>query len=67
LVELISGQVEMAMMRGLTTAPNHTIRADCQNQLFANYHGNKVVASPAGKDNVKTAEQAMAHMKMDSS
>jgi ribose transport system substrate-binding protein len=65
LAKLISGQGEVAIMRGVPTAPNHSIRAECQRKLFATYPGIKVVASPADYDNVETAkQQAMATMKM---
>jgi ribose transport system substrate-binding protein len=40
-------------------APNHTIRADCRQNLSATYPGIKLVASPADNDNVGTA-QALA-------
>ncbi len=50
-------------MRGVPTAPNRAIRADCHQKLFANYPGIKVVASPADNDNVETAQaQALATM-----
>jgi ribose transport system substrate-binding protein len=63
LAKLIHGQGEVAIMRGVPTAPNHSIRADCQRKLFATYPGIKVVASPADNDNVETAQQqALATM-----
>jgi ribose transport system substrate-binding protein len=63
LANLLGGQGEVAIMRGVPTAPNHAIRAECQRKLFANYPGIKVVASPADNDNVETAQQlALATM-----
>ena len=63
LANLLGGQGEVAIMRGVPTAPNHAIRAECHRKLFANYPGIKVVASPADNDNVETAQQlALATM-----
>jgi ribose transport system substrate-binding protein len=63
LADLLGGQGEVAIMRGVPTAPNHAIRADCHQKLFAKYPGIKVVASPADNDNVETA-QALAQATM---
>ena len=43
LANLLGGQGEVAIMRGVPTAPNHAIRAECHRKLFANYPGIKVV------------------------
>jgi ribose transport system substrate-binding protein len=64
LAHLLDGQGEVAILRGVPTAPNHAIRAECHRKLFANYPGIKVVASPADHDNVATAQEvALATMK----
>jgi len=63
LAELVGGQGEVAIMRGVPTAPNHAIRAECHRKLFASFPGIKVVASPADNDNMETArQQAVATM-----
>ena len=64
LVELLGGKGEVAIMQGVTTAPNHAIRVDCHRKVFAAHPGIKVVATPADDDNIAKAEQqALATMR----
>ncbi len=55
LVELLGGQGEVAIMLGVPTAPNHAIRAKCEQAVFAAHAGIKVVATGIDNDNIETA------------
>jgi ribose transport system substrate-binding protein len=60
LVEVLGGQGEVAIMMGVPTAPNHSIRADCHRKVFAENPGIKVVAEGIDNDNIETAQQQAA-------
>jgi ribose transport system substrate-binding protein len=60
LVELLGGQGEVAIMMGVPTAPNHSIRADCHRKVFAEHSGIKVVAEGIDNDSIETAQQQAA-------
>jgi ribose transport system substrate-binding protein len=63
LVKLLNGQGEVAIMQGVTTAPNHAIRVRCHQQVFARHPGITVVATPIDQDSITIAEQqALATM-----
>jgi len=63
LAVIIGGQGEVAIMMGVPTAPNHAIRARCEQQTFGRYPGIKVVATGIDNDNIETAQkQAQAIM-----
>lgn len=63
LVKLLDGQGEVAIMMGVPTAPNHSIRAECHKKTFEKYPGIKVVATGVDNDNIETAQkQASAIM-----
>ncbi len=57
LVELLGGKGEVAIMMGVPTAPNHAIRARCEQATFAKSPGIKVVATGIDNDNIETAQQ----------
>lgn len=64
LVQLLGGKGQVAIMHGVTTAPNHAIRVDCHRQEFARHPGIQVVANPADDDNIdKAQQQALATMR----
>ncbi|MFJ6324702.1 MULTISPECIES: substrate-binding domain-containing protein [unclassified Rhizobium] len=60
LVEVLGGQGEVAIMQGVPTAPNHSIRADCHRKVFAEHPGIKVVAEGIDNDSIETAQQQAA-------
>lgn len=60
LVEVLNGEGEVAIMMGVPTAPNHSIRADCHRQVFAEHKGIKVVAEGIDNDSIETAQQQAA-------
>lgn len=60
LVEVLGGEGEVAIMMGVPTAPNHSIRADCHRQVFAEHPGIKVVAEGIDNDSIETAQQQAA-------
>ena len=63
LVQVLGGQGEVAIMQGVTTAPNHAIRVRCHQQVFDRHRGIKVVATPIDQDSIAIAEQeALATM-----
>ena len=63
LVKLLNGQGEVAIMQGVTTAPNHAIRVRCHQEVFASHPGITVVATPIDQDSITIAEQqALATM-----
>lgn len=57
LVEVLGGEGEVAIMMGVPTAPNHSIRADCHRQVFAEHPGIKVVAEGIDNDSIEIAQQ----------
>ncbi len=57
LVKLLNGQGEVAIMQGVTTAPNHAIRVRCDQQVFTRHPGITVVATPIDQDSITIAEQ----------
>ena len=57
LVELTGGQGEVAIMLGVPTAPNHAIRARCEQAVFAQHPGIKVAATGIDNDNIETAQK----------
>lgn len=60
LVEVLGGEGEVAIMQGVPTAPNHSIRAECHRQVFAENPGIKVVAEGIDNDSIETAQQQAA-------
>ncbi len=60
LVELLDGKGEVAIMMGVPTAPNHSIRAKCHREVFAENPGIKVVAEGIDNDSIETAQQQAA-------
>ncbi|WP_243429522.1 substrate-binding domain-containing protein [Acetobacter sacchari] len=63
LVKLIDEKGEVAIMMGVPTAPNHSIRAQCEQKVFAKYPAIKVVATGIDNDSIETAQkQASAIM-----
>ena len=60
LVELLGGQGEVAIMMGVPTAPNHAIRAQCHQDVFAKHPGIKVVATGIDNDSIDTAQKQAA-------
>ncbi|UNK39901.1 substrate-binding domain-containing protein (plasmid) [Shinella sp. H4-D48] len=60
LVEVLGGEGEVAIMQGVPTAPNHSIRAECHRQVFAEHPGIKVVAEGIDNDSIETAQQQAA-------
>lgn len=60
LVKLLGGKGEVAIMKGVPTAPNHAIRAECHEKTFAKYPGIKVVARGIDNDDIETAQKQAA-------
>lgn len=60
LVEVLGGQGEVAIMQGVPTAPNHSIRAECHRKVFAEHPGINVVAEGIDNDSIETAQQQAA-------
>lgn len=60
LVEILDGEGEVAIMMGVPTAPNHSIRAECHRQVFAEHPGIKVVAEGIDNDSIEIAQQQAA-------
>ncbi len=60
LVELLGGEGEVAIMMGVPTAPNHAIRAECHEKVFAKYDGIKLVATGIDNDSIETAQKQAA-------
>lgn len=60
LVDLLGGKGEVAIMMGVPTAPNHKIRADCHQKLFAQFPDIKVVATGIDNDDIETAQKQAA-------
>ncbi|OLP61968.1 sugar ABC transporter substrate-binding protein [Xaviernesmea oryzae] len=60
LVEVLGGNGEVAIMQGVPTAPNHSIRAKCHREVFAEHPGIKVVAEGIDNDSIETAQQQAA-------
>lgn len=57
LVQLIGKKGEVAIMMGVPTAPNHAMRAECQQKVFAKYPDIKVVATGIDNDSIETAQK----------
>jgi len=57
LVEVLGGKGEVAIMQGVPTAPNHSIRAECHRKVFAEHPEIKVVAEGIDNDSIETAQQ----------
>lgn len=63
LAKLINNKGEVAIMMGVPTAPNHAIRAKCEQAVFAKYKDIKVVATGIDNDSIETGQkQASAIM-----
>ncbi|AAW61954.1 substrate-binding domain-containing protein [Gluconobacter oxydans] len=63
LANLVGKKGEVAIMMGVPTAPNHTLRAECEKKVFAKYPDMKVVATGVDNDSIETAQkQASAIM-----
>lgn len=63
LATLIGKKGEVAIMMGVPTAPNHTLRAECEKKVFAKYPDIKVVATGIDNDSIETGQkQASAIM-----
>lgn len=63
LATLIGKKGEVAIMMGVPTAPNHTLRAECEKNVFAKYPDIKVVATGIDNDSIETGQkQASAIM-----
>ena len=60
LVEILDGKGEVAIMMGVPTAPNHSIRAECHRQVFDEYPDIKVVAEGIDNDSIEIAQQQAA-------
>ncbi|ALN74732.1 substrate-binding domain-containing protein [Aureimonas sp. AU20] len=60
LVEMLGGEGEVAIMMGVPTAPNHSIRAQCHRDVFAAHPGIKVVAEGIDNDSIETAQSQAA-------
>ncbi len=51
---------EVAIMMGVPTAPNHAIRAECHQKVFAENPKIKVVATGIDNDDIETAQKQAA-------
>ncbi|UCF93373.1 MAG: substrate-binding domain-containing protein [Desulfobacterales bacterium] len=60
LVEMLNAKGEVAIMMGVPTAVNHKIRAECHEQLFAQYPDIKLVAKGIDNDEIETAQKQAA-------
>ena len=61
LVELLGEEGgEVAIMMGVPTAPNHAIRAECHQKVFAEHPNIKVVATGIDNDDIETAQKQAA-------
>lgn len=60
LASLIGGKGEVAIMMGVPTAPNHSLRAQCERTAFAKYPGITVVATGIDNDSIETAQKQAA-------
>ena len=60
LVEVLGGEGEVAIMMGVPTAPNHSIRAECHREVFAEHEGITVVAEGIDNDSIEIAQQQAA-------
>lgn len=60
LVEVLGGEGEVAIMMGVPTAPNHSIRADCHREVLKEHPGIKVVAEGIDNDSIEIAQQQAA-------
>jgi ribose transport system substrate-binding protein len=64
LVALLGGKGEVAIMQGVPSASNHATRVRCHQEVFRQYPGIKVVATPSDLDDIDRAErEAVAVMK----
>lgn len=60
LVEILEGEGQVAIMMGVPTAPNHSIRAECHREVFAEHPGITVVAEGIDNDSIEIAQQQAA-------
>lgn len=60
LVELLNEEGQVAIMMGVPSAPNHSIRAECHREVFAEYPGIEVVAEGIDNDDIQIAQQQAA-------
>lgn len=60
LVEILGGEGQVAIMMGVPTAPNHSIRADCHRQVFAEHPGITVAAEGIDNDSIEIAQSQAA-------
>jgi len=60
LVKLLNGRGNVALMKGVPTAPNHRIRNECEKQVFAQHKGIKIVAEGIDNDDIQTGQQQAA-------
>jgi ribose transport system substrate-binding protein len=61
LVEILGAEGgEVAIMMGVPTAPNHAIRAECHQKVFAEHANIKVVATGIDNDDIETAQKQAA-------
>lgn len=60
LVELLDGEGQVAIMMGTPTAPNHAIRVQCHQAVFAEYPGIDVVATGINNDSIVQAQNQAA-------
>jgi ribose transport system substrate-binding protein len=60
LVDLLHGEGEVAIMMGVTTAPNHMIRGQCEEEVFKQHPGIGLVAKGIDNDSIETAQKQAA-------
>ncbi|RJE89559.1 sugar ABC transporter substrate-binding protein [Paracoccus onubensis] len=60
LVELMEESGQVAIMMGVPSAPNHAIRAQCHEEVFAEYPNIELVATGIDNDDIETAQKQAA-------
>lgn len=60
LAERLGGEGKVAIMHGVTTAPNHATRYETFKEVLAEYPGIEVIEGGASQDNIETAQQQAA-------
>ncbi|BDF57251.1 ribose ABC transporter substrate-binding protein [Christensenellaceae bacterium] len=60
LAELLGEKGKVALMHGVTTAPNHSERYETFKEVLANYPGIEVIDGGISQDNIETAQQQAA-------
>ncbi len=62
LAKILGGKGEVAIMRGVPTAPNHMIRARCHEETLKLYPDIRIVARPYDHDEIKIAREEAARI-----